>query len=113
VSLSFQTSREPGQVVLTVAGEIDLATRDELRHALDERLDAGDSHLVLDLTAVPFIDSTGLGVLIGARRDAEAKDGYLRLVIVNAHVVKVFSVTNLDSVFDIYPTLDEALAAGE
>ena len=98
------------RTVVTVSGEIDLATQGQLRARLNELVVAGHVDLVLDLSGVTFVDSTGLGALIGTRRRVHAFHGSLALVIPNESVMKVFTITGLEKVFAIHDTLDAALA---
>lgn len=106
------TSRRVGdRTVVHVAGEIDVYTAPVLREELAAQQEAGPVDLVVDLTDVPFMDSTGLGVLVGALKRARTMHGDLRLVIDQERVLKVFRITALTQVFEIHATLDEALAA--
>jgi len=95
--------------VVQVGGEVDVATAPRLRERLVDLVNHGRHRLVLDLGAVGFIDSTGLGVLIGVLKRIRTVDGSLRLVLVEPHVRKVFEITGLDGVFAIHPTLDDAV----
>ena len=99
------------RTVVTVTGEIDLATQGQLRARLNDLVVAGQVDLVLDLSGVDFVDSTGLGALLGPRRRGHAFHGSLALVIPNGSVKKVFTITGLEKVFAIHDTLDEAMAA--
>ena len=99
LAIEVTADGDQGTVVLT--GEIDLATQANLRTVLTDLVVAGQIHLVVDLAGVSFIDSTGLGVLIGARRRVHALHGSVRLVNVNDQVMRVFEITGLDRVFDI------------
>jgi anti-sigma B factor antagonist len=65
--------------------------------------------VVVDLLAVTFIDSTGLGVLIGARKRCVADDRTLRVVVAEPRILKVFEITGLTELFDIRPTVAGAL----
>jgi anti-sigma B factor antagonist len=98
------------RTVVTVSGEIDLATQGQLRAQLNDLVVAGHVDLVIDLSRVTFVDSTGLGALIGARRRVHAFHGSLSLVIPDESVMKVFTITGLEKVFAIHRTLDAALA---
>ena len=75
-----------------------------------ELIETGTNELVVDLEGVDFIDSTGLGVLVGAVRRARAADGDVRLVCTNSRLLKVFDVTGLDEVFTIAESIDTAVA---
>jgi anti-sigma B factor antagonist len=96
--------------VVTVAGEIDVATAEPLRQALADVQERGARRVVLDLSAVEFLDSTGLGVLVGALRRLRESGGELYLTIVHAHVLKVLRVTNLDQVFVLFDDVTAARA---
>lgn len=105
-----------GWTVVTAAGEIDVASAPDLRDRLIELVAAGRSRLVVDLESVDFIDSTGLGVLVGAARRARAEDagglvGDVRLVCTNSRILKVFGATGLDQTFIVAPDVPTAIAA--
>ena len=102
-----------GWVVLAASGEIDVAAAPALRERLVAAIAEGTIRLVLDLENVDFIDSTGLGVLVGAVRRARAADGDLRLVCTNQRILKVFDVTGLDEVFVIAPSVEDAVSAAD
>ena len=106
------TSRPSGdRTVVHVAGEIDVYTAPTLREELAGLVDAEKTDIVVDLTDVSFMDSTGLGVLVGALKKVRTLGGELRLVIDQEKVLKVFRITALTQVFDIHATVDEALKA--
>ncbi|MHB1709976.1 MAG: STAS domain-containing protein [Acidimicrobiales bacterium] len=94
--------------VLAVAGEIDVATAPELRARLVDH--EGDEILVVDLSAVGFLDSTALGVLVTALRKRSDAGKRLPLVVIDPHVLKVFEITGLDQVFSMCSSVDEALS---
>jgi anti-sigma B factor antagonist len=97
--------------VVTVAGEVDMATAPSLRDRLNEAIDDGTPLLVVDLSSVTFIDSTGLGVLIGASKRVGVTDGALRLVIAEPRILKLFEITGLMDLFTIVSSRERALAA--
>ena len=111
MELSVTTSRQGDVTVVTVAGEVDVYTAAQLRAALDEEVAADHVHLVVDLDEVTFLDSTGLGVLVGRLKLVRNQSGWLRLVCSNERILRVFRITGLDKVFGIHASLDEALAA--
>jgi anti-sigma B factor antagonist len=94
--------------VVAVAGEIDLFTAPEFKQRVTAPIEAGRRRVVVDLTATTFIDSSSLGVLIGAHRRLRRADGSLVVVCSDEAIIKTFRITGLDSVFTIVPTLDEA-----
>jgi len=96
--------------VLTVSGEIHVTTAPEFSERLNEAIASGARALVIDMTEVAFIDSTGLSVLLNGLRRATRADGRLALVITNPTVRRLFEITKLDSTFDLQPTREAALA---
>lgn len=95
--------------VLAVTGEIDVATAPELRAHLAEH-EGDETLVVVDLSAVGFLDSTALGVLVAALRKRGDAGKQLPLVVTDPHVLKVFEITGLDQVFSISASVDEALS---
>jgi anti-sigma B factor antagonist len=95
--------------VVAVTGEIDLFTAPEFKQRVSAPIDAGRSHIVVDLSATTFIDSSSLGVLIGAHRRLKLRGGSLVVVCDNEAIVKTFRITGLDGVFTLVPSLDDAL----
>ena len=106
------SSRSQGDhTVLALAGEIDLYTAPRLQSELTRALSAADAaQIVVDMSAVDFLDSTGLGVLVGGLKRVKSNEGELRLVVAQDRIMKIFDITGLAKVFPIYPSLDEALA---
>jgi anti-sigma B factor antagonist len=95
--------------VVAVTGEIDLFTAPEFKQRVAAPIDAGRTRVVVDLTATTFIDSSSLGVLIGAHRRLRRHDGALVIVCNNDAIAKTFRITGLDSVFTIVGSLEDAL----
>lgn len=95
--------------VVAVTGEIDLFTAPEFKQRLSAPIDAGRTHVIVDLTETTFIDSSSLGVLIGAHRQLRRHNGSLVIVCSNDAVIKTFRITGLDSVFTLVTTLEKAL----
>jgi anti-sigma B factor antagonist len=94
--------------VVAVTGEIDLFTAPEFKQRVSAPIDAGRRRLIVDLNATTFIDSSSLGVLIGAHRRLRRLNGTLVIVCSGQPILKTFRITGLDGVFTIVPTLDEA-----
>jgi len=111
VELTVDSRQEGARTVVTVHGEIDVYTAPSLRERLNELVAAGHYDLVVDMEGVDFLDSTGLGVLVGGLKRARAHDGTLRLVCAQEKILKVFRITGLTKVFPIHATLEEALAS--
>ncbi|MBO3083425.1 anti-sigma factor antagonist [Cellulomonas sp. zg-ZUI188] len=104
------TTRDVGaQTVVEVAGEIDVSTADVLRDRLTELLDRDRTDLVIDLREVRFMDSTGLGLLVGTLKKVRLAGGRLQLVIDSERLLKVFRITALLQVFTVHETVEAAL----
>ena len=88
---------------LHVGGEIDMATAPQLRDALADLVDSGARSITLDLGAVGFVDSSGLGVLVGALRRQDQSGGRLRIESPQDSVRKVFEITGLGPMFGLAP----------
>ena len=97
--------------VVTVAGEIDVFQSPKLREHMRALIEDGRHQIVLDLNDVEFLDSTGLGVVVGIYHRLRTVGGSLVLVGANERVRRVFHITKLTSIFTLYPTLDAALEA--
>jgi anti-sigma B factor antagonist len=97
-----------GDVVIAVSGEVDIFTAPDLKRDLHAALEAADGALIIDFSNLEFIDSTGLGVLIGVLRHGNEEAKPLALVISAARTAKVFRITGLDKVFTIAPSVEEA-----
>lgn len=110
MDLTLNTRTEADRTVLEVAGEVDVYTGPTLRDRIADLLDAGAHDLVVDLGRVDFIDSTGLGVLVGALNRARELGGSLQLICAQERVLKLLRITGLDQVFTVRSTLEEALA---
>lgn len=94
--------------VIAVSGEVDVYSAPALRDRLTELLETGPS-VVVDLTDVSFLDSTGLGALVAARTVAAGQGGALALVCTQQRILKLFTITGLDGVFGIHDSVGDAL----
>lgn len=101
-----------GARVVTLRGEIDAFTapslRDDLRHLVEE---TGALVIVVDLSAVTFLDSSALGALVGVIRRLRERNGELRIVQPRNAAGRIFELTGLDAVLDLYPDRDAAISA--
>lgn len=110
MELALSTSQVGDLAVVTVGGEVDLDTASQLGdHALDAVRDVSP-HVLLDLTGVTFMDSTGLKVLLAVQRRAELAGGSFGVAGPSRSVRKILALTGLDQTFAIYETVDEAPA---
>lgn len=104
-------AKPDSQSVFTPEGAIDLHVSPELRASLREMIDQKPKVLVVDLSRVPYIDSSGLAVLIGAMQSLEHEGGDFRLAGAQDAVRIILESAKLDQYFHLYPTVEEALAA--
>lgn len=100
-----------GHAVLRVTGEVDVYTAPTLRKGVLDLVAKGSVHIIVDMTGVAFLDSTGLGVLVGGLKGVRAHDGSLTLVVSAERLLRVFRITGLDQVFPPHPSVPEAVAA--
>lgn len=95
--------------VLRVVGEIDVYTAPEFKSALNKTILTGASHLVIDLTDVSYMDSSGFGALLSATKQVRPKGGTVNLVGCSEAIERMLKITSLDTVFGMFPCLDDAL----
>jgi anti-sigma B factor antagonist len=110
VDLSLETRHEDGHTIIEVGGEIDVYTAPKLRDKITELVGAGNYNLVIDMEKVDFLDSTGLGVLVGGLKKVRAHDGSMRLICNQERLLKIFRITGLAKVFVIHGSQADALA---
>lgn len=111
VEFALSTRQVGGYQVVAVSGELDVYTAPALEDALGELVAARTTDIVVDLTGVSFMDSTGLGLLIKALKWTREHDGTLRIVANTEKILKVFRVTGLDTVLPIHDSLESATGA--
>jgi anti-sigma B factor antagonist len=109
--LSVSVRAEGDRTVVAVSGEIDVYTAPKLREHLIDLVSSGQYKLIVDLEAVDFLDSTGLGVLVGGLKRVRTHDGSLDLVCSQDRILKIFRITGLTKVFAIHASIGEALSA--
>ena len=110
VDLKLDHHNKDGIEIVDVEGEIDVYTAPRLRELLIELVNSGSYQLVVNMEKVEFLDSTGLGVLVGGLKRVRAHDGSLDLVCTQERILKIFRITGLTKVFGIHDTVDEAIA---
>jgi anti-sigma B factor antagonist len=110
MDLGLNVREEGSYSVLEVGGEIDVYTAPKLREQLIELVNEGKFHLVVDLEKVDFLDSTGLGVLVGGLKRVRNHDGSLELVCTQDKILKIFRITGLTKVFPIHTSVADAIA---
>jgi anti-sigma B factor antagonist len=93
--------------VLAVGGEIDLSTAPKLKEALQELVE-GPKTVIVALSQTEYLDSTALGVLVGGLKRKRERGGELKLAGLAPRVRRVFDITRLSGVFEIYASVEEA-----
>jgi len=109
VDLGLDVSERDGCAILAVRGEVDVYTAPRFREQLVDLVAQGRRRIIVDLEAVDFLDSTGLGVLVGGLKRLRSHDGELLLVCTQARILKVFEITGLTRVFSIFDSVDAAV----
>jgi len=109
--LSIHVHKNGETHIFELSGSLDLATAPTVRAALLEAAERGDHRIVVDLNRVEFLDSTGLGALIGAQRRAKEEGGEVRLTVPDGQILRLLRITGLLKIFGVYASLDDALAA--
>jgi anti-sigma B factor antagonist len=111
MELRTEVSEVRAWTVVTVHGEIDVATSPTLRERLIDLVNDGATRLVLDLEAVDFLDSTGLGTIVSVLKRVRTHGGDLRLVCTEARIRRLFEITGLDRAVPLHASLDDAISA--
>ena len=107
--LLIETRAVPGATALDLTGEVDSYNAPKLRDRMERLITEGNSQLLVNLTGVDYIDSTGLGVLVGGMKQASEAGGAIRLICPNKQIYQVFHITGLTRVFAIHDTEQAAL----
>jgi anti-sigma B factor antagonist len=108
--LSIHVHKKGETQVFELSGSLDLATAPTVRAALVEAAEHGSHRIIVDLNRVEFLDSTGLGALIGAHRRSKEQGGEVSLTVPEGQILRLLRITGLLKVFGVYATLDDALA---
>ena len=96
--------------IIDVEGEIDVYTSTQLKEQIVDTISEGVRYVVMNLAKVEYLDSTGLGVLIGALKRLREKQGNLVIVSPSMRIMRIFEITGLYKIFTIYETEAEASA---
>jgi len=111
VDLKLGHYNKDGIKVVDVEGEIDIYTAPRLRELLIDLAGKNNYQIVINMDKVGFLDSTGLGVLVGGLKRVRTHDGSLDLVCTQERILKIFRITGLTKVFGIHQTVEQAIAA--
>jgi anti-sigma B factor antagonist len=107
IEIRLDTRSEGSWTVLDVGGEIDLFSAPQLKEEIRRLIGNGTGRLLINLDQVSFMDSTGLGVLLGALKRVRGRDGALAIVCPPGPVHRVLTLTGLHKVFPIYESLED------
>lgn len=110
VEFTAQTAERDGCSVVTAVGELDAHAAPALEAEISPLTGVAGGRLVVDLTEVPFVDSTGLSVLVTALKGVRDAGGRLDVVVTAPRVLKVLAITGLDAVIPVHGSIEEALA---
>lgn len=97
--------------VIELEGEVDVYTAPQLKQQMISILESGATQMIVDLSKVEYLDSTALGVLIGGLKRMREMDGNVLLVCPSPRIRRVFEITGLDKIFDIYDNESDAQEA--
>jgi len=106
--LRIQVRSQDDIRVCSVAGELDAYTAPELRDALDAVLAEGQATIIVDLRELTYLDSTGLGILVGTAKKARHAGGDLAVCCTRPNLLKIFQISGTHEILNLQPTLDEA-----
>lgn len=109
LTIEMKTENHGEALIYRLRGSLDVATSPSVRAALVEAASNGSNKIVVDLTKVEFLDSTGLGALIGAHRRALEQGGSVSLVTSEGPISRLLNITGLLRVFPVYHTLEDAM----
>ena len=110
VELSVSQTSAGSVPILAVSGEVDVYSAPALKDRIAELIQSGQTTLIVDLSEVAFLDSTGLGALVEARAETTEAGGSLPIVCSQERILKLFTITGLDGVFTIHPDVGAAVA---
>lgn len=109
MDLGIDVARDGGIAIIRLTGELDAYTSGRFREVMIDTISTGAEHLLINLANVEYIDSSGLGALVGGLKRISERNGRMVIVASRPQVRKVFEITGLEKVFSIYRTEDEAL----
>lgn len=113
LDLKIESKESGGVGVITLDGEVDVYTAPKLKSRLVDLVDEGKYKIIVDLRKVDFMDSSGLGVLVGGLKRVKSHKGTIALVCNQENILKIFRITGLAKVFPIFPSKEEALGSIE
>ncbi len=100
---------ENNVTIIELEGEIDVRCAPQLKKLIQQLIDDGDVQILVDLSGVPFMDSTGLGIFVNAFKQLQRTGGGVKFTNPQDVLRKVFSITQTDKVFSIFESVGEAM----
>lgn len=108
MNLSFENKGD--KLIVYMLGELDHHSAEEVRNKVDDRLEREDcSKLIMDFSGVTFMDSSGIGVVIGRYKKIAAKKGKIYITKVNGSVKRVFELSGMFKIIPLYDSIEQAL----
>jgi anti-sigma B factor antagonist len=107
--LDIKTEDVDGVSLIILSGEVDVYSAPKLRETIKDIVEQGKNNVVVDLEKVDFLDSTGLGVLVGGLKRVRQQDGELGLICNQEKILRIFRITGLTKVFPIYQSRQDLL----
>jgi anti-sigma B factor antagonist len=99
--------------VVQITGEVDVYTASQLREQVVQLVDGGVRHMIADLRGVDFLDSTGLGALVGSLKRLRTHDGSFKVVASGGRTLRIFQITGLTRAFALHPSVLDAMTTDE
>lgn len=110
MDIKVDTKQVKNGHVIEVQGEIDVYTSPRVKETINKLIEDKNYNLIINLEEVRYIDSTGLGVLIGALKRVREHNGSINLICTNPQIKKIFNITGLVKIFGIFKNEDEAIS---
>jgi anti-sigma B factor antagonist len=108
LDIKVETKQIKNSHIISVQGEIDVYTSPRVKETINELIEKENYNLIINLEEVRYIDSTGLGVLIGALKKVREHNGSINLICTNPQIKKIFNITGLVKIFGIFKNEEEA-----
>lgn len=109
--MDIEVTQTGGVTLVVPTGDLDMGSADQMKRTLSELIEKGQSKLVMDLTSVSYIDSSGLGALVAAMKQARAVGGNLKLCGLQEDVRSIFEMTRLIKVMAVHSDREEAVSS--
>jgi anti-sigma B factor antagonist len=111
IRLETEIREIAGRQILDVVGEIDVYTAPQFKTSVNDILGTGQEHLIINMAAVTYMDSSGFGILLSATKRLRPQGGTVNLVKCTPAIDRILRITRLDSIFHIYDNVEDAIAA--